>query len=596
MTWWWFFATRLAPADVTDVMWIVGALLLAGHLVLRAPISWVAYTSVFLALVVCGATALSLRETGSLIKAETLRVSLNMGINEPPLIWELVTWRRIALSAFAAAWTLSPLFLARAFARLESSGARAVRPGVLVILLAALAVQQPGALLFGSDVPPLKRGFWQSVALDLLGQQDANARIATVRSSEEIMTAYARLAYPAGRAEHPIPILDVPLASRRPRHILILLLETAPQKFYVLANNELPTFESMSRRALVGTRHYAAAPLSDLAVYSVTSGTYPRPGTAINRSGRFSTDSLPALLTARGYESTFIDSYFLKWNGPYDAQSRSDLGFRTVLDAKGVRHGYDAMVEQETKSMALALDSVLDSERSGRKAFVVVATFIGHYNWVMPAEAQHLPVPARMMATAKLFDALMARFLDELAAHGLSDEIIIVVTGDHGLRYQGEFRSVGEPLGYGDLMFNVPFLMYAPGIFPAQVRLPFVTSHVDIAPTLLDLTGTPRYGRIHHGDNMLDRRLSDRITFLPSAAYRGLYPLDGFHFKDAFYTVSPVLNRVTVRQDGGSAEHAIDDQRLDSLTASRAREIIAESRQIFKETAEVFLRRVRPGP
>src|SRR5262249_4626640 len=134
----------------------------------------------------------------------------------------------------------------------------------------------------------------------------------------------------------------------------------------------------------------------------------------INKSGRrFSTDSLPALLMARGYESTFIDSYYLKWNGP-GYQPVRDLGFRTILDAEGVRIGYDAMVEQETKSMALALDAVLDSERRGRKAFVVVSTYIGHYDWIMPAEARHLPVPAKMMVTAKLFDTLMARFLDAL--------------------------------------------------------------------------------------------------------------------------------------------------------------------------------------
>ena len=48
---------------------------------------------------------------------------------------------------------------------------------------------------------------------------------------------------------------------------------------------------------------------------------------------------------------------------------------------------------------------------------------------------------------------------------------------------------------------------------------------------------------------------------------------------------------VTVRRAGGSVEHAIGDDRGDGLTASQAREIIAEGQQIFDETAEVFLRR-----
>jgi hypothetical protein len=386
----------------------------------------------------------------------------------------------------------------------------------------------------------------------------------------------------------------VPRASRRPRHIFILLLETAPQKFYPLADSEeLPTFLAMSRRALVSTLHHAAAPLSNLAIYSMMSGTYPRTGASIVRSGHFTADSLPVMLRPRGYESTFIDSFFLSWGGDNsDVESVSDLGFDTILDARSVSLAPQSdYISREVKSMTLALDAVTDAERRGRKAFVVVATHIGHWPWLMPDAGRPLAAPAKLMATAKLFDALMARFLDALAAHNLSDDIIIVVTGDHGLRLNMEFGSLGESPRYGDAMFNVPFLMYAPALFPAQVRLPFVTSHVDIGPTLLDLTGTPRDGRMYHGDSMLDSRLADRITFLSSAASPGLFPVDGFHFKDEFYAFSKVLNRVTVRQGSGSMEQAIGDNRIQGLTASRVREIIAESQQILNETAEVFLRR-----
>jgi phosphoglycerol transferase MdoB-like AlkP superfamily enzyme len=595
---WWLFARLLIPAEVADVAIIVGVLLLAGHLI-RVPILWIACTSVFVALVLYGAEALSLHETGSLITAETLRVSLHMTTNQPDLVWEIVSWRGIVVAALAAAWTLSPLVLVRTFARLGSSRLGIARYGALVILVpsAALAVQQPAALLPGSDVSSLSRGFWQSAASALLGNEAADARVATVRSSEEINAAYERLVYPRGRADRPMPILDVPRASRRPRHIFILLLETAAQKFYPLADSEeLPTFHAMSRHALVSTLHYAAAPLSNLAVYSTMSGTYPRTGASITQSGHFTADSLPVMLRPRGYESTFIDPFFLSWAGDNtDAQSVSDLGFDTILDASSLALAPQAdYVSREVKSMTLAFDAVLDAERRGRKAFVVVATHIGHWPWLMPDAGRPVAAPAKLLATAKLSDALMARFLDVLAAHGLSDDIIIVVTGDHGLRFNMEFASLGEPPRYGDVMFNVPFLMYAPALFPAQVRLPFATSHVDIAPTLLDLTGTPRDGGMYHGDNMLDSRLADRITFLSSAASPGLFPVDGFHFKDEFYALSKVLNRVTVRHEGGSMEQAIGDNRVQGLTASRVREIIEESQQIFNETAEVFLRRSPP--
>ena len=128
---------------------IVGTLLLANHLMLRAPIPWVACASVFVAVIVCGATALSLRETSSLINAETLRVSINISTYQPDFIWEIVSWRGIAFAGLGVAWTLSPLVLARVFARLESSSLKSVRHGILLILvpLAALAVRQSVELL-----------------------------------------------------------------------------------------------------------------------------------------------------------------------------------------------------------------------------------------------------------------------------------------------------------------------------------------------------------------------------------------------------------------------------------------------------------------
>src|SRR5262249_60030395 len=101
-----------------------------------------------------------------------------------------------------------------------------------------------------------------------------------------------------------------------PRHIVIVSLETAPRKFYPIADDPiLPVFHVMSQHALVSDRHYASAPTTALAIYSLMTGTYPRPGEAISRYGPFETDGLPTVLARHGYESTFIDSYDLSWNG-----------------------------------------------------------------------------------------------------------------------------------------------------------------------------------------------------------------------------------------------------------------------------------------
>src|SRR6185436_3130496 len=108
---------------------------------------------------------------------------------------------------------------------------------------------------------------------------------------------------------------------------------------------------------------------------------------------------------------------------------------------------------------------------------------------------------------------------------GLEGKTIVAVTGDHGLRYRAEFESVGETVAHGDAAFVVPFVMQAPGIFDAPVRVKWSTSHIDVAPTLLELLGLPQADWLQHGSSMLDPALTARVIFLPNLQ---LSPEDDF--------------------------------------------------------------------
>jgi hypothetical protein len=190
---------------------------------------------------------------------------------------------------------------------------------------------------------------------------------------------------------------------------------------------------------------------------------------------------------------------------------------------------------------------------------------------------------------------LFGRFLDGLARNALADDVLIIVTGDHGLRFKIEFDSVSARLVYGDLVFNVPFIAYCPGLFPSQVRLPFPTSHVDIAPTVLDLLGIPRDGRLYFGSDMLDRRLADRIVFLPSASFTGLYPADGFRWKDYVYSLNRIVDRVTVRDAHGADFVSLGERPNAPLAEEDVRRIVAGARSVFEDAAVYFAAKFRPA-
>jgi phosphoglycerol transferase MdoB-like AlkP superfamily enzyme len=339
--------------------------------------------------------------------------------------------------------------------------------------------------------------------------------------------------------------------------------------------------------------------MTNLAMYSLITGTYPPPGSPIIRY-RFKADGLADVLLEHGYETSFIESYDLQWNGPHDERMLRQLGFATIRDAiqlAGPRHAeWDSYrIELESRAFDAALEDIAGAASRGRKAFVCVETNLGHYDWLRPPHAEHMSATDRIAYTVKTLDALFGRFLGGLAARGLADDILIVVTGDHGLRFKMEFDSVSMPVTYADLVFNVPFIAYSPGIFGAQVRLPYPTSHADIAPTVLDLLGIGHDERLYLGNNMLDRRLADRIVFLPSASFAGLYPADAFRWKDQIYSLHRIVDRVAVRDAHGSPFVSRARPTL-PLSEDETRRIMDGAREVFEDTAAYFRRRFTQKP
>jgi uncharacterized protein len=100
-------------------------------------------------------------------------------------------------------------------------------------------------------------------------------------------------------------------------------------------------------------------------------------------------------------------------------------------------------------------------------------------------------------------DALTGRLLDELAASGGLEDTLVVVTGDHGEEF-ADNGSWGHTGNFTDAQVAVPFVVRGPGIAPGVETRP--TSHVDLAPTLLELLGAdPRQrSRWCNGSSLLE--------------------------------------------------------------------------------------------
>jgi membrane-anchored protein YejM (alkaline phosphatase superfamily) len=83
-------------------------------------------------------------------------------------------------------------------------------------------------------------------------------------------------------------------------------------------------------------------------------------------------------------------------------------------------------------------------------------------------------------------DDVLGRVLERLDASARRSETLVVVTGDHGEEFR-ECGFFGHTSAFTPPQLAVPFLMRGPGVANGIETRP--TSHLDFAPTLLELLG-----------------------------------------------------------------------------------------------------------
>lgn len=100
-------------------------------------------------------------------------------------------------------------------------------------------------------------------------------------------------------------------------------------------------------------------------------------------------------------------------------------------------------------------------------------------------------------------DLVSGAVLATLERLGLAEDTIVVVTGDHGEEFR-ENGFIGHTSAFTAEQVAVPFVVKGPGFAPGRETRP--TSHLDFAPTLLELFGADANQRSDWalGENLLD--------------------------------------------------------------------------------------------
>jgi arylsulfatase A-like enzyme len=104
-----------------------------------------------------------------------------------------------------------------------------------------------------------------------------------------------------------------------------------------------------------------------------------------------------------------------------------------------------------------------------------------------PEDVSHLV--GRYDGEVAFTDAQVGRVLDDLAARGLLDNTIVVITADHGeILYEHEYYF-GHDIGLYEECIMIPLIMHVPGHGRPGARLSPLVQSLDIMPTLLEVLG-----------------------------------------------------------------------------------------------------------
>ena len=324
---------------------------------------------------------------------------------------------------------------------------------------------------------------------------------------------YSGLVYPLAplRVERPA----------KPLNFVVLVVDSLRRD--MLKPDIMPETWALGRKGAVFTDHYSGGNCTRFGVFSVFYGIY----------GNYWFDMLgerrpPVLmdeLQAQGYDVRLYASAKLSFP-EFDKTAFARVPRAGVYDEPD---GADVVARD--RRITEKFVSYLRSRRPGSPYFAFVFYDASHGAYGYPPEfGKFKPAAnANRLALNKdnigpLFnmyknsvyydDHLVGEILKAIAAAGGMKDTVILVMGDHGEAFLERGRY-GHNQGYSPEEVRVPLVLYVPGRKPLVSAA--MTSHLDIAPTLMPLLGVKN----PPSDYSSGRSLFDASTrsFVPCASW-----------------------------------------------------------------------------
>ncbi|WP_301707588.1 LTA synthase family protein, partial [uncultured Duncaniella sp.] len=316
------------------------------------------------------------------------------------------------------------------------------------------------------------------------------------------------------------------LNTNRP-NVLFIIWESLSARFVEELGGEkdvTPNINRLSHEGLFFTRVDSNSFRTDRGLVALLSGYLAQPTTSVIRM----TNKLPNLpafpkkFKDAGYETTAVhggdlmvfhmSEYFLTI-GHDHIVSEPDFPPSMSRGKWGVPDG---------EVFEWVYEDIQNKHKEGRQWYTSLLTLSSHEDWKVPYNR----IPDDEIANSFAYvDDAFGRLVDRLRQTPAWDNLLIVVTGDHGC-------NAGEPLSH-DKYSHIPLLMLG-GAVKAPRRIDTIMSQSDIASTILGQLDMP------HDEFIFSRDVMSESYKYPFSYHTFI---NGFMFRDA--TGFTVVDNVT---------------------------------------------------
>ena len=313
---------------------------------------------------------------------------------------------------------------------------------------------------------------------------------------------------------------------RPPNVILILTDDQGWYEIGVNGNTQIHT-PVMDRLASEGVRftHFYASPVcSPTRAALLTGRHYQRTGAVDTYLGHDTLDAdevtMAQVLKTRGYRTACIGKWHLGRYMKYHPENRGfdrffgfwQYGFiNRYDDSDDLWSGKERVQTRGYVTDVLTDQAISFMEQSAPDPFFLYLAYnaphVPHLvpdALIEPYLKQGIPLAeARIYAMISSLDRNIGRLLDTVDRRGLRDDTIVIFMSDNG--GVGHYNKVGLRGFKGSCYeggVRVPFFARWPGKFPAGAVTDAMAQHIDILPTLCDLTGAARPQRALDGKSL----------------------------------------------------------------------------------------------